>query len=658
MLRFFNKFFIIILIATSSLINADSFRFNSYNNHGVVGLINTPSARFFNEGVHGISLYSGNPDQKITLTSSPYDWLEASFFYMNISDIKQCRQGTTGKVFCQGYKDKGFNMKLRLKEEGLLPAVAIGLNDFAGTGIYSSEYLVASYGRENIDFHFGLGWGQLDGLDSNIKNPLTYINDSFRNRPAGYEGKGGQFNPSKYFSGKTSSFFYGISYSYNNNLLIKIEKDPTSNENSFVQSLTKFKKRKNNYTFGIDYSIYDSFSVGASYERGNYFSLKFLYKNNPNKSIKKYKYKKPEVNDSDDRYSKLIKNLEENGIGVNKITETSKSIGLELTQFIHPDINLIEQIIKEASREAGIKKDIKKDIKTADLVAISEIDDTFKRNAELIYNRESNRIFNTSNRFRFRPFLASREEFFKGALMYENDSEFIVKENLFINTNIKYSVANNFDDLSIPPVDVFPAQVRSDIKQYLKNMDSGILIGRAQFDYHLTPKLNHHLMLSGGILEDMFSGIGMEYLYFQQNKNYSFGFELFKVRKRDYDWGFGHLEYENTTLTLNYFLRNYGSIPFDLKISAGEYLAGDVGTTFEMSRTLRNGVMFGAFATFTDVSTEDFGEGSFDKGIFFKIPIYGNLINYTWRPLTKDPGAKLNRRNTLNSLLVRYKPNN
>ena len=187
-------------------------------------------------------------------------------------------------------------------------------------------------------------------------------------------------------------------------------------------------------------------------------------------------------------------------------------------------------------------------------------------------------------------------------------------------------------------------------------MNEGILIGRAQLDLHYTPKKNHHLMFTGGILEDMFSGIGFEYLNFKQNTNYSFGVEFFKVKKRDYDWGFGHLDYENTTLTANFYYRNYGLIPFDLKISAGEYLAGDVGSTIEFSRTFSSGVKFGAFATFTDVSTEQFGEGSFDKGIFFNIPIFGNSIAYTWRPLTKDPGARLVRRNTLHDLLVRLKP--
>ena len=95
-----------------------------------------------------------------------------------------------------------------------------------------------------------------------------------------------------------------------------------------------------------------------------------------------------------------------------------------------------------------------------------------------------------------------------------------------------------------------------------------------------------------------------------------------------------------------------------MKLSYGEYLAGDVGTTIELSRTYSNGMNFGVFASNTDVSAAQFGEGSFDKGIFFNIPIYGNLINYTWRPLTKDPGAKLIRRNTLHGLLVRFKPIN
>ena len=165
-------------------------------------------------------------------------------------------------------------------------------------------------------------------------------------------------------------------------------------------------------------------------------------------------------------------------------------------------------------------------------------------------------------------------------------------------------------------------------------------------------------MFTAGILEEMFSGYGFEYLYYKNSNNYAYGFELFEVKKRDYQMRFKNLDYKTLTGSINFYYRNYGAIPFDMKVSYGKYLAGDEGVTFELSRSSKNGTKFGIFATFTDVSAEQFGEGSFDKGIFFNIPIYGNFINYTWKPLTKDPGAKLNRKNSLYDLLVRFKPIN
>ena len=163
-------------------------------------------------------------------------------------------------------------------------------------------------------------------------------------------------------------------------------------------------------------------------------------------------------------------------------------------------------------------------------------------------------------------------------------------------------------------------------------------------------------MLTAGILEDMFMGYGFEYLYLKEESNYGIGFEVFDVQKRDHMMKFGTLDYKNTVSSINYYYRNTNIIPFDLKISTGEYLAGDKGTTFEMSRKYLNGMEFGVFASFTDVTSEQFGEGTFDKGIFFNIPVYGNFINYTWRPLTKDPGAKLNRKHTLHDLLLKFRP--
>ena len=63
----------------------------------------------------------------------------------------------------------------------------------------------------------------------------------------------------------------------------------------------------------------------------------------------------------------------------------------------------------------------------------------------------------------------------------------------------------------------------------------------------------------------------------------------------------------------------------DLGIHAGKYLAKDVGATFELRLTFSNGWMVGLWATLTDVPFDDFGEGSFDQGMFFRVPLDGLL---------------------------------
>ena len=143
--------------------------FMSLNNHGSIGLINMPTARFYDESSFGVTIYDGNPDQGNNDFISS-DWLEASFFYTNIQNQRYC-DNEFDPVCSQDYKDKGFNFKLRIKEEGILPALAVGINDIAGTGLYSSEYIVGSYGINKTDFHFGLGWGMLNGSEQNFKNP-------------------------------------------------------------------------------------------------------------------------------------------------------------------------------------------------------------------------------------------------------------------------------------------------------------------------------------------------------------------------------------------------------------------------------------------------------------------------------------------------------
>ena len=629
---------IVFIFSSNSL--SDSFIANSFNNHGSVGIINLPTARFYDEGSYGISAYKGKPDSKLTFTSFPYDWLEASLFYTSVEGLPYDFKGD--------YKDKGFSLKIRIKEEDRFPAIAIGFNDIAGTGLYSSEYFVASYGIGNLDMHLGLGWGQLNGT-ADFKNPFSYISDSFKTRPEMEYSQGGDIQFNRYFSDENISPFFGLSYFLNDKFILKIERDTT-----LTPGPLNFEEAKEAASFGIDYSPTKNLTFGLSAERGNNISFKFIYKKDDNK-ISSYKFK--EGKKGNNKYQNFIRNLRENGIGVNKVIKKGDKLGIETTQFSNQGLQLIKQIIEDSKVNSGIEEEILINYKTVDLDVIKDFDRSFEDGSIPIYQRDKRRSFNSNNKISIRPFLASREGFFKGAILFENDIEYLLKDNFIFSSNIKYSIYDNFDDLYIPPETTYPAQVRSDIKDYLKNFDEGV-IGRAQIDYFSTIKSNHHIQLSGGIFEEMFLGYGLEYLWFDPSKNYSIGFELFDVKKRDYDLRFGTLDYRNTTGHINLYYRNFHIIPFDLKTSYGEYLAGDKGITFEISRTFLSGIKFGAFASFTDVSRDDFGEGSFDKGIFFTIPIFRENINYSWRPLTKDPAQKLIRKNNLHDLLVKFRPIN
>ena len=77
----------------------------------------------------------------------------------------------------------------------------------------------------------------------------------------------------------------------------------------------------------------------------------------------------------------------------------------------------------------------------------------------------------------------------------------------------------------------------------------------------------------------------------------------------------------------------------------GKYLARDPGGTFVTSREFDSGVRMGAWVTLTNVPAEEFGEGSFDKGIFVSIPFELFLMKSAtghgrlgFRPLTRDGG--------------------
>ena len=328
------------LLFISLLAHPDSIRFNTSNNHGVTGLINIPTARFQEESSSYFTAYRGNPDRKISITMMPYDWFEASFFYTSIKDRPY------GQGFDQDYKDKGFNAKFRIKEENNYPAIALGFNDIAGTGIYSSEYVVSSYGVGKIDFHLGFGWGRLNGGNQGITNPLITLSETFSSRCIDWgcdveDRKGGTFRYKDYFSGKKVGILGGISYLIHDNWLLKAEIDPTD-----IPDYLGFPSRKSQLSYGFEYIKPTNLSIALTVERNEYLGLKFSWRDNY-KNFKANQFKAEETKISNP-YTKMVSVLNLNKVGVARISKENEKINLVLRENAYKDFENLKSNVNKS----------------------------------------------------------------------------------------------------------------------------------------------------------------------------------------------------------------------------------------------------------------------------------------------------------------------
>ena len=168
---------------------------------------------------------------------------------------------------------------------------------------------------------------------------------------------------------------------------------------------------------------------------------------------------------------------------------------------------------------------------------------------------------------------------------------------------------------------------------------------------------NWYTQAYGGYLELMFAGVGGEVLYRPRNNDWAIGANINRVKQRDYDSQTGMLDYTVNTGHIS----GYYQLPWLkntlLQVHAGQYLAGDKGATFNISHQFDSGITAGAYAALTNVSSEDFGEGSFNKGFYLSIPFdimtlkpSTQRANISWTPLTRDGGQMLNRRYNLYGL--------
>ena len=166
-----------------------------------------PNARFFSSGSVGINYASFDPNTRIAMIAAPFDWFEAIYQYTDVrNQLYSDNPAFSGN---QTLKDKGFDFKINIiKERRFFPSIAVGARDIAGTGLFSSEYVVASKFIGDFDITAGVSWGQMS--DARYRNPLGEISDRLNSRDLEV-GLGGDFSFDSYFSGNIG-FFGGFEY--------------------------------------------------------------------------------------------------------------------------------------------------------------------------------------------------------------------------------------------------------------------------------------------------------------------------------------------------------------------------------------------------------------------------------------------------------------
>jgi hypothetical protein len=688
-LAIFAAFFAVLASSPAQSSIEDYFPFSdlsSPSNYGDTGLLEIPNARFMKEASLRFNFSSSYPNEFTTITASPFKLLEASYRY---TEIKNKLYGPSSYSGNQSLKDKGFDLKMRLIGEGYYrPAVALGLRDIAGTGIFSSEYLVATKSLGNFDVTAGLGWGKL-GSDDSIRNPLLSLSESFQIRTGSIK-EGGEFKYTDWFSG-TTALFGGVEYHLRKyGLKLIAEYDSSRPDMSTISPV----EVKSNFNLGLNYHLSNNLQLGLSFERGTNFRMSFSLKGNflkdtiskpPPKNIialskeqKKKSFKNPDI-----FYRSLNKSLRDEKIFIQSATlkDAEVSVAIASSRF--------RNIPRMAGRSAAIisalaSEDVERmnihvmngDLEIATLnINRNKFDaaKAFKGSPQevlkvsLIDSNSNNPLISDSDfnpRIDFPEFswtmspalkhqIGGPEGFYLGQIFWKTDTTIKFRRNLSLYTSFGINLYDTFNDFKNPSQSNIP-HVRSDIQDYLSEGKNNLQ--RMKLEYMFSPFKDIYMRADLGLIEEMFGGFGGEILYRPIDNNYSLGLSIHRVKQRGYKQRFSFKEYETTT--------GHASLYYDFpmgissQMSIGRYLAGDKGATIDLSRRFTSGFVLGIFATKTELSEEEFGEGSFDKGFYFSIPtslFYSDFrtgnISFGLHPLTKDGGAFLIQHNSLFSIL-------
>lgn len=255
--------------------------------------------------------------------------------------------------------------------------------------------------------------------------------------------------------------------------------------------------------------------------------------------------------------------------------------------------------------------------------------------------------------------LGGPEGFYMYQLGIMATADWWVTDHLLTTGSLFGNISNNYDKFNYtnPPKDSALPRVRTRVREYVQN---DVYVNNLQANYLQYLGNNFYGQVYGGYLETMYGGAGAEVLWRPVDGPLAFGIDANYVKQRDWRSAQDMMKFTDYSVKTGHFTAYWTPWFADnvlVKASAGQYLAGDKGMTLEVSKHFDSGIVVGAYATKTNVSAAQYGEGDFTKGVYVSVPLDLFSASPTrsraaigWTPLTRDGGQKLGRKFDLYSL--------
>lgn len=648
----------------------------SLNINGATGLIDMPSGEAQDDAAFTFSTVIAGPITRATISFQITERLSASFRFNTWRDWDTLFPGDP-----KTNNERGFDIRYQvLKESEYLPSLTIGLIDFTGRGTFASEYVAAtkSFG-DRVKVTAGLGWGRLGSYGS--------IGQPFGDRPAHLDEDNGKPNPDQWFRGDAAPFA-GVEVKLSDNWTFKGE---YSSDAYLLEDDTRgIIERDSPFNFGFEYqkgpnTRYGVYSLYGS-EVGFVFHLILDPKNRATGGVmgaapvavkaRPSRGADPEAYDGGwvtqpDAGPLLRKNLAKrlavDGIVIENLAYTADTVQIRIrNNRIDAGSQAVGRTARALSHVMPASVEVFEIVPVVNGIGASKI--TIRRsdledleyaadNASLLRDRVTitdagpvpsyavgDDGLYPKFRWGLKPAFRMSEPL-KGDVGLRLSASYDFRPGLVMSGSVYGRVVGNTDGSGDPSTSVLP-HVRTDAGRY--NKFGELALERLTFAWYARPAADVYSRVTIGYIERMHAGVSGELLWKPVESRLALGVELNYTKQRDSDgmFGFGEYDYDIVTGHVSaYYDFGKGYVG---QLDVGRYLAGDVGATLSIDRVFVNGWRVGAFATVTDVSSAEFGDGGFDKGIRFSVPLNWalgnqskNSLGATLRPTIGDGGARL-----------------